>query len=86
MKRTEFYVTLTWDDWPEGGSFGTTVMALDYEEAEALAKDEMAASRAESYQITEEDALSSYGHLWHVVDCFKLDEFINMHIHRRAHV
>ena len=26
-----FYVTLTWDNWPEGGSYGAVVEAKDHE-------------------------------------------------------
>ncbi len=43
----KFYVSLTWDDWPEGGSYGTLLMAIDYVEAEKLARLEMARLRAE---------------------------------------
>lgn len=45
-RKKRFYVTLTWDDWPEGGSFGTVVEATNAEEAEELARDEMADSAA----------------------------------------
>lgn len=33
----KFYVTLTWHDWSEGGSYGTVVEAESYEDAEQLA-------------------------------------------------
>lgn len=62
-----FYVSMTWDDWPEGGSYGTTVLALDHEAAEEACKLEMAELRAD--EDTDSDK-------WHVVDCFDLDEFI----------
>lgn len=41
-----FYVTMTWDDWPEGGSYGTVVEAPDHETATEMVRREMAASRA----------------------------------------
>jgi hypothetical protein len=48
---TKFYVTMTWDDWPNGGSYGTVVNAKDHVEAEQLCKLEMAASRAEEREL-----------------------------------
>ena len=33
-QRFKFYVSLTWDDWPEGGSFAEAVWATDGAQAE----------------------------------------------------
>lgn len=75
-----FYVTLTWDNWPEGGSYGTIVEAETHAEAEAAAKHEMAAIRAEEDEEYDEPAverlLEEYDYAWQVVDCFDLDLFI----------
>lgn len=79
-----YYVTMTWDDFPEGGSFGTVVRAKNWEEAEAMCRAEMAVSRLDERDLdddqTEEEALEAiqddYGHEWFVIDCFDLDEFI----------
>lgn len=46
-----FYVSLTWDGWPDGGSFATVVVAADYNVAEQMAKQEMAESRAEEQEL-----------------------------------
>lgn len=43
MRR--FYVSLTWEDWPDGGSYGTSVCAHNETEAEERARDEMVLSR-----------------------------------------
>jgi hypothetical protein len=73
----QFYVSLTWDNWPEGGSYGTRVMADTYEQAEAMAKLEMAGTRCD------EDTdvlywLEAYADSdWHLVDCFTVEEFTN---------
>lgn len=83
-----FYVSLTWDDWPEGGSFGTVVDAINYDEAERKARAEMATHRAEGRNSdldedeepwTCERILAELGDEWHVVDCFPLDDFIRRH-------
>jgi hypothetical protein len=72
---TRFYVTMTWHDWPEGGSYGTVVTASNYIEAEALCRAEMAECYGEA--IDEKVDPSDYD--WHVVDCFNLDDFIKKH-------
>lgn len=81
-----YYVTMTWDDWPEGGSYGTVVMADDETQAEAMAIMEMAQSRAEECEREPDDEASDIiwwledrAANWHVVDCFPLDDFITMH-------
>lgn len=76
-----FYVTMTWDDWPEGGSYGTILEADDAMQAEEKTKAEMAGVRAEGFTEGEEEAsfdywLENYGNEWCLVDCFDLDEFI----------
>lgn len=80
-----FYVTMTWDDWPEGGSYGTVVEAEDHDAAEDAAKWEMAASRAEERDMAgdpgmDQEIFDTYADQWHVVDCFDLDTFIADHI------
>lgn len=81
-----FYITLTWDDWPEGGSYGTVVEAEDTEKAEVAAKLEMAQLRTEDSDSESDDSfdpvqefLENYENDWHVVDCFDLDGFIANH-------
>lgn len=83
---TRWYVTLTWDDWPEGGSYGTVVQAETYDAAVATAKREMAETRDDAFHSTPEEAdaaaerlLEALGDEWHVVDCFKLDDFLAEH-------
>lgn len=76
-----FYVSMTWDDWPEGGSYGTVVEAADHDEAEALCRREMAQSRIADGEPGEENStpeywLEHYGDKWHVVDCYDLDKLI----------
>lgn len=71
MKR--FYVTMTWHDFPEGGSFGTVVEARDHNHAEELCREEMAAALSDECG-EHEDVRSSMD--WYLIDCFDLDEFI----------
>ena len=73
----KFYVTMTWHDWPEGGSYGTVVEAKDHDEAHRLTLEEMATSYGEECgtDIVHED------YDWFLVDCFKLSDF---HNHREA--
>ena len=80
MSKRRFYVTMTWDDWPEGGSFGTIVEAEDYSDAEDACRLEMAETRFDpEIHDSESEVLASYGDEWFVVDCFPLDEFIKEH-------
>lgn len=74
---TRFYVTMTWHDWPEGGSYGTIVEAESYAEAEHLCHVEMAQSYAADIDGDPSVVLQEYSNNWHVVDCFDLDDFIN---------
>jgi hypothetical protein len=76
-----FYVTMTWDNWPEGGSFGTKVLAEDHADAERLCRRDMATHRAsdDDEELDEFHYLDAYGDEWVTVDCFPLDDFIAMH-------
>lgn len=56
MVKRRFYVCYGWHDYPEGGTYATTVMAEDRDHAEALCKAEMAASYAESIYEDDEPA------------------------------
>lgn len=82
-RERRFYVTMTWDDWPEGGSFGTVVNAETAEEAEVSCRIEMAMSRATESGLHDKDVIeqmfAEYGDHWHLVDCFDLDDFIAQH-------
>jgi len=75
-----WYVTLTWDDWPEGGSFGTVVQADNHDDAERAAHWEMAGTRVDDGAFEDEaeviDALIAD---WHLVDCFRLQDLFDMH-------
>lgn len=73
-----FYVTMTWHDWPEGGSYGTVVEAKDHAEAEDLCRAEMKQTMFEEYDC-DDDYLDDRDSNWHVVDCFNLDDFIKTH-------
>jgi hypothetical protein len=80
-KRERWYVTMMWDDYPEGGSFGTIVMANGYEQAEAKCRKEMAAHRVrESDDYTIASVIRDYADYWELVDCYPLDGFIRMHM------
>ena len=77
---TRYYVTMTWEDWPEGGSYGTVVEADSPEDAEAEARQEMAETRLHGIDADADEILSLWGDSWHVVDCYDLDEFIAYHL------
>lgn len=84
MTSKRYYVTMTWDDWPEGGSYGTVVRANSSDHAEELCREEMAQSRAESYDAKEDESrwlywLENYRSDWHLVDCSDLDQFLAQH-------
>ena len=81
-KLPRWYVTMTWDDWPEGGSFGCTVRAQDHNEAERMAKHLMAESRLNERDedVTEQSVFDVIaGNDWYIIDCFDLDAFIERH-------
>lgn len=77
-----FYVSMTWEDWPEGGSFVGTTEAASDEEAVSKVMDAMALARTEGMDgelATPEYWLLEYGEDWELVDCFNIDEFIEEH-------
>jgi hypothetical protein len=82
---SHFYTTLTWDNWPEGGSYGDTVEAANSTEAEAMMRLMMAASRLEEQggNVDDDDEVQriveEYGDDWHLVDCWDVDDFIARH-------
>jgi hypothetical protein len=82
--RVDHYVTLTWDNWPEGGSYGCVVSAKDRDEAELMAKMEMAESRydegAPEAHDTVETVYAELADKWHVVDCYPVKDFIGNHM------
>lgn len=84
MKR--WYVTMTWDDWPEGGSYGTVVEAETYTDAVRACEDEMCMARGWSTAPDEDDGgfCQELVDQWAVVDCFDLDEFIANHTRKTA--
>lgn len=78
-----FYVSMTWEDWPACGSYGTVVMAMNQEEATRLCMHEMAACESEGGCLDDHDEADHDLILdqqdWHLVDCFPLDDFIQRH-------
>jgi hypothetical protein len=80
MKR--YYVTMTWDDFPEGGSYGDIFEADSPEQAEQLCVQAMAEARSKGSDDPDEAPevyISDYASDWHLIDCFDLDEFIAKH-------
>ena len=57
----KFYVTATWHDFPEGGSYGNVVTADTHDEAERLLKLEMADCTAESCDYVDIDKCANCG-------------------------
>lgn len=95
-KTRRYYVSKTWEDFPEGGSYGTIAEAHSYEEAEELCDYEMAQFRATNAgwqgdtedndpTVTPEYYLEHYSDEWDTVDCFDLDEFIVRHLFHCDH-
>jgi len=83
---SRFYTTLTWDNWPEGGSYGDIVEAANSTEAEAMVRLMMAASRLddESEDESEDEdevqrIMEEHADDWHLVDCWDVDDFIARH-------
>lgn len=72
---TQYYVTLTWHNWPEGGSYGTIVEAPHALAAEDHARLEMQQTYEEQYDTSAEDIRNE----WYLVDCFDVSEFIKEH-------
>ncbi len=87
-EKYRFYVTMTWDDWPDGGSYGTIVLAESHDQAEDLCRQEMAEIRAfDDYRYEEvgaddleQEYLDNYSDEWKTVDCFKLDDLMEYHL------
>ena len=79
MTQERYYVSAAWHDWPEGGSYGTVVMAGGYEAAERACHDEMAEFGAEEGHDTPAEMLVKFSDEWHIVDCFPLDDFLERH-------
>lgn len=80
--KEPYYVTMTWDNFPEGGSFGTVVHAKDYDEAEEMCRQEMAELRAHPFDEGDGDLakasywFDSYANQWHVIDCYRVKDMI----------
>lgn len=78
MKR--WYVTITWHDWPEGGSYGEIVEAETAEDAEAQVRLLMADSIQDAWDekdgVSMTDLVEEYAGQWHLVDCWDVDEFV----------
>lgn len=91
-----WYVTLTWDGWPTGGSYRTIVETEDNSPETAIqdAREAMAISRLPErapYRSDLEVAravaeiLDELGDAWHVVDCFDLDTFVRREFAKLTH-
>ena len=76
---TRFYVTMTWDDWPEGGSYGDIIEAPDHASAEKACRMQMAEIQHDKSEETVTEYMEVYAKDWHTVDCFDLDKFIERH-------
>lgn len=63
-----FSLVLTWDNFPEGGSYATVLEAEDSNQAEELAHLEMAKMREDDH-ATADDLLEWYASEWEVVEC-----------------
>lgn len=79
-----YYVTMTWEDWPVCGSYGTIIEAKDHEEATKLCMLEMAHCEdgggcLDGVRKKDIDLVLSQQD-WHIVDCFNLDEFIKKNL------
>ena len=84
-----FYVTMAWENFPEGGSYGDVVWARDHGEAEDLVRKNMAYVRCEgvrpedyhfydceTFEQLHAQFLQAHQHQWEVIDCWRLDDFI----------
>ena len=73
----KYHVVMTWEDWPSGGSYATVVdTPYGEEDAERLARLEMAESRGEEIGQNGDDITETYGHAWHLVSFEPLDLMI----------
>jgi len=68
--KKRWYVTMTWENWPEDGAYGTIVEAVDEISAEAACANEMIAIRSNAKDHVKQ---------WHMLDCFDVDRFIEKH-------
>jgi len=68
-----WYVTMTWEDWPEGGSYGDVVLADTDEDAIRIVRQDMAALSRDDYNDYND---------WHVVDCFPLADAVRVWVER----
>jgi len=81
----KFYVTMTWDNWPEGGSYGEIIEAENDHEAEASCRQMMAESRAGDPDDKDYDAefdspeyyLEAYADEWEIVDCYDIENQVD---------
>lgn len=78
----KFYVTKTWHDFPDGGSYGAVVEADSFTEAERRLMLEMAKERTSEFAVDEEEGsvaywMEAYSGEWHTVDCFVIQSFIS---------
>jgi len=77
---TRWSVTITWEDYPEGGTYGSVVEADSREAAISLCKREMALSRNPRDEQNPEEIIAEYGDDWDVIECYDLDQDIIGHI------
>lgn len=70
----KFYVCCAWHDFPEDGTYTTTVQAKDHAEALELCHREMADSYAESYDRDPEEVYSDNASSWDEIDCYKVED------------
>lgn len=87
----QWYVALTWHDWPDGGSYATEVEAADAGAAEAKAREEMGLALAEERGTGPEDMTDTLNAIWeneqvdwYLVLAFPIDEFIAQHTTEKA--
>lgn len=75
-----FYVTMTWEEWPDQGAYTAIVDATDSEDATRTVMHMMAANRGRHDEVLDEDLDAVLEHEdWHVAVCFNIDEFIAEH-------
>lgn len=76
-----WYVSMTWHDFPQGGSYGAVVTARNAEEAEKACRFEMAEAEFTDGECGRSlaDVVEEYKDEWHIIDCFPLQQFINQH-------
>ena len=77
-----FYVTMTWDDFPEGGSYGNIFEAVDVGAAVLRCREAMAESRIEERdgEGNVSELVKQYANIWHVIDCWDVDAFVERNL------